>query len=259
ESVTFEARAFDAYGNLMKAEKVAAKWGLPAPTPPPGAKTTPPALKGKIADGKLTVSAEAPSQQGYVAAEWQGLKGKARVRVAPVFAYSQDFEKLPDGAVPGGWVNTQGKFLVKTLKDGNKVLAKVTNKSSPLVARGNAYIGLPTDKDYTIECDVQGGKVNNDLPDMGIVANRYTLFLSGNIQKLRLNSWEALPRVDKTIPFEWQPGVWYHLKLTVQEKNGGVLVMGKCWRKGESEPSDWTITLVDPRPEMQGAPALYAY
>src|SRR5262249_26209267 len=142
---------------------------------------------------------------------------------------------------PGGWVNTQGKFVVKQLVDGNKVLAKVTDKASPLVARGNAYIGLPQYKDYTIECDIQGGKVANDLPDMGVVANRYTLSLAGNIQKLRLNSWDALPRVDRTVSFPWEPDVWYHLKLTFEMKEGVGIARGKCWKKGESEPAEWTV------------------
>ena len=36
-------------------------------------------------------------------AKAEGLTGKARVRVAPVLPYSQDFGKLPPGAVPGGY------------------------------------------------------------------------------------------------------------------------------------------------------------
>ena len=102
--------------------------------------------------------------------------------------------------MPGGWVNTQGKFLVATVQ-GEKVLKKVNDKGSPLIARGNAYIGMPNLTNYTIECDVMGTQVGPDLPDMGIVANRYTLIMAGNIQKLRITSWDALPRIDKSIPF----------------------------------------------------------
>src|SRR5262249_39856719 len=160
------------------------------------------------------------------------------------------FSKFPDGAVPPGWVNAQGKFLVATLKgaDGkpNKVLRKDNAKANPLFYRGNAYFGLPSMKDYTIQADVMGtrivvkGKVVSDekkepgekgkdqegagkgqekesagngkgkedgegaegkeyMPDIGIVANRYTLMLAGNHQKLRIVSWSALPRVDETL------------------------------------------------------------
>src|SRR5262249_1575113 len=154
--------AFDANGNFIRIVK--AEWSLPAPPVPKGAKSRPPALKGEIsADGKLTVDAKMPNQGSIVVAKFDGVVGKARVRVAPVLPYFTDFEKVPDGAVPGGWVNTQGKFVVKTV-NGNKVLAKVNDKASPLIAIGNAYITTPTAKDYTIECDVQGTKVGDELP-----------------------------------------------------------------------------------------------
>src|SRR5207342_489725 len=120
-------------------------------------------------------------------------------------------------------------------------------------------IGLPSSKDYTIECDVQGTKVGEDLPDMGIVANRYTLFLAGNIQKLRLVSWEALPRVDTTIPFAVMPGTWYRMKLTTEMAGNKGIVKGKVWLRDQKEPKEWTVELTDSRPIAEGSPALYGY
>jgi hypothetical protein len=256
ESATFKVRGFDEHGNFVKELK--AEWSLPTPPVPPMAKQGPPPLKGEVADGKLTVDAKVPSQHGYVEAKAEGLTRKARVRVAPVLPYQQDFSKVPDGAVPGGWVNTQGKFLVKTV-DGDKVLAKVIDKPSPLIARGNAYIGEPNLSNYTIEADVQGGKAGSDLPDMGIVAHRYTLVLAGNIQKLRIVSWDALPRIDRTMPFQWEPGAWYRLKLTVDMQGDKAIVKGKAWKRGQSEPAEWALNVSDPRPIGRGSPALYGY
>lgn len=262
ETVTLTARLYDDHGNPMNVNGPV-QWSLPTPPLPPGAKSPPPALKGQIAgtgvSAKVTVDAKMPSQQGYVVAKIGTLTGKARVRVAPVLPYAQDFEKVPAGAVPGGWVNTQGKFVVKELKGDGKVLAKVTDKPSPLVARGIAFIGEPHNKDYTIEADVQGGKVGADLPDMGVVANRYVLNLAGNIQKLRIVSWDALPRVDRTVPFEWKPGVWYRMKLTIETKNGQGIVKGKCWPRDQKEPAEWTVEVTDPLPNTEGAPGLYGY
>jgi outer membrane protein assembly factor BamB len=259
ETATFTVNFFDAQGERITAieETPSVSWSLLAPPLPPGAKTPPPALDGKIEKGKLTVDAKKASQQGYVTAEVAGMVGKARVRVAPRLPYAQDFNKIPDGAVPGGWVNTQGKFLVKTIK-GEKVLAKVNDKASPLIARGNAFIGLPTDKDYTIEAEVQGTKVGDDLPDMGVVANRYSFILEGNNQKLRIVSWDALPRVDETVPFNIEPDVWYRMKLTVEVQGEKGTIKGKAWPRDKGEPTDWLV-LHDPRPNTEGAPALYGY
>jgi len=255
-SEQFKVYGYDANGVFVK--EVEAEWSLPEPPLPKGAKTGPPALTGTIKDGSLSVDAKKASQQGYVAAKSGKLEGKARVRVAPKYAYEQDFSKVPDGAVPGGWVNTQGKFVVATVK-GEKLLRKVNDKASPLIAKGNAYIGLPTDKDYTIEADVQGSKVGKDLPDVGVVANRYTLMLAGNIGKLRLVSWDALPRIDRTITYKFEPDVWYRMKLTIESNGKTATAKGKIWKRGEEEPKDWTVTIDDPRPNTEGAPALYGY
>ncbi|MCI0683708.1 MAG: PQQ-like beta-propeller repeat protein [Gemmataceae bacterium] len=260
---------YDELGNFVgeaKSAKQGGEWSLPTPPLPPGAKSPPPALEGKITFGEgatsnlamVTVSKK-PSQQGYVMVTDGKRTAKARVRVVPPLPYEQDFSKVPDGAVPAGWVNTQGKFVVKTIK-GEKVLTKVNDKASPLVARGNAYIGLPTSKGYSIQADMLGTKVGDALPEMGVVANRYTLQLEGTSQsqKLRLVSWDALPRVDRSVPFKFEPGVWYRLKLTVDIQGGKGIIKGKAWPRDKGEPTDWLV-LHDPRPNTEGAPALYGY
>ena len=256
-STEFKALGYDTDGNFVKLVK--ADWSLPAPTPPPGIKAMPPALKGEITrDGKLTVDAKVPNQASIVVASFEGINGKARVRVAATIPYANDFEKIPDGVAPTGWVNTQGKFLVKTI-EGNKVLAKVNDKFSPLISRGHAYIALPTSKDYTIECDVQGSKVGDTMPEIGIGANRYTLVMVGNVQKLRILSWDALPRIDKTVQFNFKAGVWYRLKLTTEMQAGKGVIRGKAWPRDEKEPAGWTLEVNDSNPITEGSPTLYGY
>src|SRR5439155_2706841 len=143
--------------------------------------------------------------------------------------YSQDFEKVHDNRTPGGWINAQGKFLVKELPGVGKVLMKNNTNAAPPVARSNAYITLPSAKDYTIQAELMGTKKGNDMPDMGLVNCRYTLQLAGQVQQLRLLSWDALPRIDKGIVFAWKPNVWYSMKLIVEQSNGKAIVKGKVW------------------------------
>jgi hypothetical protein len=180
------------------------------------------------------------------------------VRVAPVLPYKMDFERVPVGSTPGGWVNAQGKYAVVEM-DGGKVLKKLATDSRPPLARANAYISLPTVKDYTIQADLSGTFKNNNLPDMGLVNARYTLQLSGNKQELRLLSWEAQGRIDKTIPFPWKPGTWYRCKLDVVPQGDTAVIRGKVWPRDQSEPAAWTAEVVDPQPNREGAPALYGY
>jgi outer membrane protein assembly factor BamB len=278
----------DKNGRDLKKVQVQGTWSLPLPPPYPKAKKSPPALKGtltiegeavkttgKEGDDKsaiipgswqvatLKVDNTVPAQQGIVQFSSKLGTATARVRVAPRLPYVQDFEKLPDGVAPAGWVNAQGKVFVTTLKDGSKVLRRNNTVASPLVARGNAYIGLPNMTDYAIEADVMGSKIvagtETHMPDVGIGANRYTLALWGNLQRLRLTSWEAIPRVDQPLDFPWQPNNWYRMKLTVEVADDKAVIRGKVWRRGEEEPKDWLVEFNDPTPNREGAPALYGY
>jgi hypothetical protein len=267
ESATFKLRTFDQQGRFLKETKGSFSLAGALPPPPaPGAapppKTpsmSPPALQGQVDDsGKLMVSKTVPAQFGRVVAKADGLEAYARVRVAPTLPYAQDFEKVPDGRTPPAWINCQGKFVVET-KDGSKVLKKLANNPNPILARAYTYIAMPNLTAYTIEAEVQGMQKGADLPDMGVVANRYTLMLDGNKQNVRICSWEALPRVDKTVSFEWKPNVWYRMKLTVDAKGAKALVRGKVWPRAQQEPDAWSIEFEDPVPNQEGSPALYGY
>jgi hypothetical protein len=271
----FEVRLYDAKGNYVdKAKDV--EWSLgpmPPPVPPGGAAAPQPKPQPGVAavavpplppnaqidkDGKLTIGKPPPPGQFFtVVAKAEGLTGRARVRVAPVLPYVADFSRVPLGRTPAGWVNTQGKFATTNYK-GKPVLMKTVTNPSPLVARANAFISVPTLNDYTVQSDMLGEKKGDDLPDMGVLANRYHLFLEGNTQRLRLVSWEKLPRIDKSINYTWKPDTWYTLKLTVEVHDGKALVRGKIWATGAAEPNGWTVELEDPVPNREGSPGLYA-
>jgi outer membrane protein assembly factor BamB len=260
ESVTFQARLFDDGGRFLR--QVEAQWSLAPPPLPEGMKPMgdgPPPLRGDItAQGKLTVDKAVPGQFGLVVAKAEGLTGQARVRVVPRLPYQQDFEKVPVGAAPGGWVNCQGKFVVQQKGDA-KVLMKTANIASPLVSRAYTYISKPSLTDYTIQADLMGTQKGDDMPDMGIGANRYTLMLAGKTQSLRLISGGAVPRVEKTAGWPWKPDVWYRLKLTVEVGKDKAIIRGKVWPRDQVEPKDWTVEFEDPSPNREGSPALYGY
>src|SRR4029077_4810726 len=80
ESVTFAVRLFDKDGNFIKESP--AEWSLPTPPKTPTG-MQPPALKGEIKDGTLTVAKDLPGQQAYVDPTVNGLTGRGRGRVAP--------------------------------------------------------------------------------------------------------------------------------------------------------------------------------
>ena len=279
DTVDLKAYAFDAHGQPLGAVKVDWKPGAmhppvyppgitPPPPPPPGT-PGPPELKGALSaesgeETKLTIAGPAPPLQfGTVEASLGDLKAHCRVRVAPKLPFTADFSKVPLGRTPAAWVNTQGKFAVvsapKGLNTDRPVLMKRNNQPNILVARANAYIGAPNLSDYTIEVDEYGTKVKNDLPDMGCGNSRYELILFGNDQKLRVTSWSAQGRVEQSIPFEWKPDTWYHLKFKVSPQNGKAIVQAKVWPRDDKEPEKWTVEVEDAYPNTEGAPLLYGF
>jgi hypothetical protein len=175
-----------------------------------------------------------------------------------------DFEKVPVGATPGGWVNAMGKFDVIE-KDGSKVFRKIATNPAPPVARANAFITIPNVKGGTIQADVNGSEVRGGVPDIGLLLNRYHLLLDGKRdvddgkRRLRISSWEAVPRLNHAVVFDWQPNSWYTIKLTVTCTDKTATVRGKVWPRGTPEPKEWTIQFEDTSPNHDGAPALYSY
>lgn len=269
ETIELSARAFDSKGRLIGPADVT--WslaGLRQPegvTPMPGAAPAapPPALAGILSSEKgdkssLTPAMAPPAQFGRVVVKSGNLEAECRVRVVPRLPYAPNLANIPEGRTPGGWVNCQGKFAI-VQQDGKKVLKKLAVNPSPLVSRANAYITKHDATGYAILSDIMGTKVRDDLPDVGLVANRYTLMLAGNTQQLRLVSWDALPRVDKSIAFPWKPGTWYRMKLEVVVREKDALVRGKVWPRDDKEPEAWTVDFTDPVPNREGAAAIYGY
>jgi outer membrane protein assembly factor BamB len=268
-NVKFEAIYVDANGRTVQDVRAAppSEWTLPVPPIPKGAASGPPALQGKITNGALTVT-PMPSQQGYVEFTSDPLKARARVRVVPQIPYKQDFDKIPVGGAPGGWMNTNGKFLVAKTKGANGeeiVLSKLNTDSRPPLARANAYITAPDSSNYTIQADLMGTEVRSKMPDMGVVNSRYTLILAGTIdpttlkRQVRIQSWDGKRRVDVGNDLHWDPSVWYTVKLMVEPTEKSALISAKVWKRGEKEPEKWLIEFEDPNPNRNGAAALYGY
>jgi len=242
QTVKLHARLFDDKGRFLR-EDTSATWSLTG-------------LKGTVTGGSYTVSND-PTQEGLISATSGALKGEARARVIHPLPWTETFDEIPEGKVPAGWVNaTAGKFKVTAL-DGQKVLEKSPDET--LFSRIRMFIG-PTDwSNYTFEGDVRVNMKRRQMGDIGITAQRYTLALYGNEQKLKIEPWEPEIQRSVTVPFEWKPDAWYTLKLRVENMpDGKVRVRGKAWPKGDAEPAAWMIEKIDPIGNKEGAPGIFA-
>ena len=257
ESVEFTAKLFDDKGQFVKETPITLALAAMKPGPGLGPDAVRPVLKGDIDGAKFTAPKIAGGQSGTLLATAGDLQASVRVRQVPSLPYREDFESTGPGLIPGGWTNTQLRYVTTKLDDGNTVLMKTASIAVPFYRQWYAFIGTPEMAGYSVSADVMGTKVRDNMPNMGVTAHRYILQMVGNEQKLRLSAWDAIPRVAEEIDFTWEPDAWYTLKIAVDVQGDQVKVLGKAWKKGEAEPDKWTVELVDGNPNFSGPPGIY--
>ena len=247
QKVTFRTKGFDAKGLATGVQT--ATYSLVG-------------LQGKLLPNGWFKASGDRIQAGLIKAKSGPLEATARVRVIPNLPYVEDFESLPLGKSPPGWMMSPVKARVDEV-DGQKVLRKLAERPSPPFARLRGYMMPPLDAGYTVQTDVLGiSKKNRFLPDMGLINSRYLLILTGTSERkrmLRLVSWSPVPRVIAEVDYPWKGDTWYTTKISVDIQNGQGIVKGKVWKRGDTEPADWTLTLEDPVGNPAGSPGLYAY
>ena len=186
------------------------------------------------------------------------LKSIARGRVIAALPWKYEFE---DKKVPLFWIGAAYRHQPSELPTGGNGLVKIS--TIPKGTRSQAFIGKPSSHDYTVQADVYASDQKNkvpttNLPDMGVVNQRYTLSMEG-AQKLQIRSWVSLleDRFAKTIPFEWDAKTWYTVKFQSENKDGKAILKGKVWKTADREPEAWTIEAEDLLPNTVGSPGLF--
>jgi hypothetical protein len=167
--------------------------------------------------------------------------------------------------VPLTWIGGRVRYEPRE-SGGEKYIAKRTVLPTPkdpnnkLGTRSFIWMG-PTDlSNYTIQGDVllTKDKASGKISDVGLINGRYQLTIRGLSDKLRLDSWTTSDyRTHAAVDFEPEPETWYTMKLCVVPSEEEAKVQGKIWRRGEAEPADWTIEMVDHSPNLHGTPGLY--
>lgn len=243
ESVRFRARVYDSRGVFVK--ETEASWSLEQ-------------LSGSVeADGTYAAGTGAKGQAGQVKATVGQISGVARVRVIPPLPWSEDFQSHAVNPAPRHWINATGKYAVREL-EGNKVLVKLADNQNSFFKRARAFLG-PTDwSDYTVEVDIRATQRRRQMGDAGVVAQRYSLVLFGNHQRLELQSWQPETARTVAVPFAWKADTWYRMKLRVENTaDGRARARGKVWPAAEAEPGDWSVERIDSIPNRRGSPGIY--
>ncbi len=221
------------------------------------------------------------------------LTGTARVRSMPPLPWQFDFDDIslkpdPRGGLPRGepplpWIGMRYRNVVRKV-DGSNCMVKIT--TIPKGTRSQGWIGPTGLHDYRMVADlraeetgtsqavtagdtdadafatataVTGNLVTARLPDMGLIAQRYTLDLMGASQQLQLRSWppQVATHFSKTVPFPWQAGVWYRMKFEAETRDGDAVLRGKVWPRDQPEPDSWTVEAVHEQGNLRGSPGFF--
>jgi outer membrane protein assembly factor BamB len=250
EKQKFTVQLFNAHGQFLKESP--ASFELNGP--------------GEIDTKGVYTAASAPAHSAtIVTAKVGDLTGQARLRTVPPLPWKWDFNDttlakgqtgVVEGEPPVSWIGMRYRHKIREI-DGEKVMVKLN--TIPKGTRSQGWFG-PTDlHDYTVQADVRGTRSANKLPDIGLIAQRYTLDLMGASQQLQIRSWtpQIATRFVKNLPFTWDETKWYTIKFSAGVKDGKAVLRGKVWPRDEKEPTDWTIEAVDAVPNVQGSPGLF--
>jgi hypothetical protein len=214
---------------------------------------------GRIEGAQYQSPADASHTAAVITAKMGDVTGTARVRVVPPLPWKFTFDELKDAPLP--WVGARYRNVVRPV-DGSPALVKVS--TIPKGARSQGWMGPSDLSNYTVMADVKGTRMSDQLPDIGLIAQGYTLDLMGNSQKLQIRTWTPQLRMSQEVEFPWQEDIWYRMKFqaSVEEDasapEGKVAVLrGKVWPKGEPEPKEWTVEARDTSPQTQGSPGFF--
>jgi outer membrane protein assembly factor BamB len=287
ESVTYRVRLYDQHGRFVKESPATFSAEINGQ----------PAADAVTADGVYTAPTD--THAGAVITATVGdLSGTARVRSMPPLPWSFDFENIPlatdpksgleKGEPPLPWVGMRYRHVVREV-DGSKCLVKIT--TIPKGTRSQGWIGPIELADYAMTADFRAGESGlgpavaaaagedadealpvpaaasgttadltiSRLPDMGLIAQRYTLDLMGASQQLQLRTWppQVATHFSVTVPFNWKAGRWYRMRLEATHDGVDAVLRGKVWLRDEDEPEEWTISGVHEAGNLQGSPGFF--
>jgi outer membrane protein assembly factor BamB len=232
-------------------------------------KIAPGALKYSIdgpgtitADGTYKAPADAKHQCALVTCKFGDLSGTARVRIIPPLPWNWDFNK--DDDVPLTWIGGRVRYKVQDV-DGERIIVKQSSLPTPrgptkLGTRSMMFMGPADLANYTIQGDIQLPESNGKISDVGLINSGYFMTIRGESNKLRIDSWPSHDfRTHQMIDVGIEPNQWYTMKLSVTPEGDAAVVRGKLWHRGESEPKEWTVEMVDHAPNLHGSPGLYGH
>jgi hypothetical protein len=167
--------------------------------------------------------------------------------------FENNFDALPDGALPGEFLVLGGDFTVK--HDGTNGFLELPG--APLDSFAVQF-GPAEKENVAITAQILGTNKGRRTPTFGVGVGG----ISG--WKLQVSpgksALELLHDTDiKTSrEFIWPAGAWTQLRLQVRKiKDGEWRIEGKAWVRGTPEPKDWAVAFDEKEAPLAGKASLF--
>jgi hypothetical protein len=212
-------------------------------------------------EGAYTATGREGHEGALVYCKVGQLEGKARIRIVPPLPWQFDFNK---GEIPITWIGGRVRYVIRDV-DGDRCAVKLdvlptpSNPKNKLGTRSPMYMGPSELSNYTVQADVRLAENNGRLPEVvGLINSGYTFSIRSGDKTVSAYSWASHDyRTHVEAPLEPQPNVWYRMKLEVRQVKNKAEVKGKIWLRDQTEPSEWSVQMVDASPVKSGSPGLY--
>jgi hypothetical protein len=152
--------------------------------------------------------------------------------------YSNDFQQAPLGSVPDEFLVLEGRFAVKA----GAMSRYLELPGAPLDTFGLLF-GPTHESGLRVSARIHSDRKGRRRPVFGIGVNGnggFRLLVAPARKSLELYKGD-----DKvaSVPFKWKPGEWTSLRLrSYPEQKGVLVVQGKAWQEGTTEPAQWQIS-----------------
>jgi len=156
-----------------------------------------------------------------------------QVCAADTVLFEENFNALPSGALPKGFLALAGEFSV--VVEGEAHYLELP--SSPLDTFGVLF-GPASAEPCTLEGRFFGTKTGRKFPTFGLSlrgAGGYRLQVSPGKGQLEIYKGDD-PLLG--VPFAWQSGSWTHLKLAFRRQGAGWIIEGSAWTEGGTAPTE---------------------
>jgi len=161
-----------------------------------------------------------------------------QVCAADTVLFEENFNALPSGALPKGFLALAGEFSV--VVEGEAHYLELPG--SPLDTFGVLF-GPASAEPCTLEGRFFGTKTGRKFPTFGLSlrgAGGYRLQVSPGKGQLEIYKGDD-PLLG--VPFAWQSGSWTQLKLSFRRQGAGWIIEGSAWTEGGIAPTEPQIRL----------------